>query len=198
MVVDGFACTVTVKQEFPQSANPDRSERLVVELRGSRSAGQSRWGHRQRWRLEDVLGAVLREVELWAAQDARRKADAERARAEREVRWRAAMEAAKEQAVQAQFAEALREEARRWREATALGEYCDALERRLAGLGCHPEASDLGAARRWLEWARGYVQRIDPLTRPPMMPVPHDPTPDELKPYLKMWSPYGPEAEVGR
>ncbi|MBQ0825085.1 hypothetical protein [Streptomyces tagetis] len=32
VAVDGFACTVSVRQEFPSSTNPERSARLVVEL----------------------------------------------------------------------------------------------------------------------------------------------------------------------
>ena len=32
IAVNGFAYTVTVRQEFPKSADPDRSARLVVEL----------------------------------------------------------------------------------------------------------------------------------------------------------------------
>lgn len=32
IAVDGLPCTVSVRQEFPQSLDPDRSSRLVVEL----------------------------------------------------------------------------------------------------------------------------------------------------------------------
>ncbi|MBT2364046.1 hypothetical protein J7E88_01530 [Streptomyces sp. ISL-10] len=66
-------------------------------------------------------------------------------RAEREIRWQAALEKAKQQAVQDQLAEKLGEEARRWREAAALGEYCDALERRLAELDSAQEEADPAA-----------------------------------------------------
>ncbi|NUL02958.1 hypothetical protein HRW07_06840 [Streptomyces lunaelactis] len=122
----------------------------------------------------------------------------ERARAEREVRWRAAMEEAKERAVQDQLAEVLREEAERWREAAALGEYCTALERRLGELGGAMDESALDSARRWLQWAYGYARAIDPLTRLPGMPNTREPTPDDLEPHLKGWSPYRPERRDGR
>ncbi|WP_254643546.1 hypothetical protein [Streptomyces sp. BV286] len=53
-------------------------------------------------------------------EDAQRKVDEERAKADREVRWKAAMVEAREQALQAQFAEVLREQAGDWHEAMLL------------------------------------------------------------------------------
>lgn len=95
------------------------------------------------------------------------------------------MEKAKQQAVQEQLAETLCEEARRRREAAALSEYCDALERRLDELGGALDEADPAAPRRWLEWARGYAQAIDPLNQPRRMPTPRDPTPEEVRPHLR-------------
>ncbi|WP_251061420.1 hypothetical protein [Streptomyces sp. ISL-100] len=188
VVVDGFPYTVTIKQEFPQSTNLERAARLVVELDHGRTSRRGRWRDRKRGTLEDTLGVILGEIETRALEDAKHRVSEEQAKAEREIRWQAAMEKAKQ----------LREEARRWREAAALGEYCDALERRLAELGSAPEESDPAAPRRWLEWARGYARAIDPLGQPREMPTPRDPTPEELKPYLHGWSPYGSERRAGR
>jgi hypothetical protein len=185
MVVDGFAYTVTVKQEFPQSTNPERAARLVVELDHGRTSRPGRWRDRKRETLEDILGLILGEVEARALEDAERRAAEEQAKAEREVHWQEAMEKAKRQAVQDQLAEALREEAGRWREAAELGEYCDALERRLVELGSVPDEADAASPRRWLEWARGYVRAIDPLSQPRGMPTPCDLTSEELRPYLQ-------------
>ncbi|WP_235092469.1 isocitrate lyase/PEP mutase family protein [Streptomyces sp. A1-5] len=92
-----------------------------------------------------------------------------------------------------QLAEVLREEAGRWQEAAVLGEYCDALERRLAEPGSVVDEPALESARRWLEWAREFVCAISPLNRRPEMPTPREPTPDELKAHMNGWSPYGPE-----
>ncbi len=69
---------------------------------------------------EDSLGVILGEIAAWAVDDAKRRASEERAKAEREIRWQAAMEEARGQAVQDQLAEALRAEAGRWQEANAL------------------------------------------------------------------------------
>jgi hypothetical protein len=103
------------------------------------------------------------------------------------------MDVAKEQAVREQLAQVLREEAGCWQEAAVLSAYCMALERRIGELDGAVDESALDSARRWLEWARGYVRSIDPLSRLPKMPNTWEPTPEELKPYLKGWSSYGPE-----
>ncbi|MFJ2090816.1 hypothetical protein ACIOEW_16340 [Streptomyces sp. NPDC087901] len=191
--VSGFDYTVTIQQEAPQSTDPERAGRLVVELGYSRLNRQFRWADRKRWRLEGILGAVLQELEVRAMEDAQRKADEERAKVDREIRWRTAMEQAKEQAGQARFAEILRAETRDWQEATALNAYCDALDRRLKAATDRDEA-EVASAQQWLTWARRYVRSRDPLTQLPVMPAAREPKLEELKPYLNGWSPNGPEA----
>ncbi|MFJ8766277.1 hypothetical protein [Streptomyces clavifer] len=162
--VNDFTYTVTIQQESPQSTDPERSKSLVIELGYSRSSRQSRWADRKRWALTDILGAVLREIETRAVEDAERKAEEERAKAEREAHWGAAMEKAKELAAQEQYAEALRTQARQWQEAAALSAYCDALGHRLEEAAEEDEPA-AASARGWLAWARRYVQSLDPLTR---------------------------------
>ncbi|WP_223837667.1 hypothetical protein [Streptomyces venezuelae] len=185
LVVGDFTYTVTIKQEFPLSEDPERAQNLMIELPYSRSGRQGKWADRKRWRLEDVLGAILREVEVRSREDAQRRIDEEHAKEDRKVRWQAAMESAREQAIQAQLATVLREQAKHWHEARALSEYCDALERRLA--------AESDSTYRWLEWARAYTRSLDPLLELPGMPPTRDPEPEELKPYLKGWSHRGPE-----
>ncbi|MFD7016391.1 hypothetical protein [Streptomyces sp. NPDC059928] len=196
LIVDDFTYTVTIKQESPQAAEPERSKRLMLELGYSRSARRSQWADRKRWALEDVVGAVLQEVEARAVEAAQRKVDEERAKEERKARWQEAMAAAKQQAVQAQLARVLGEQAAQWREATALREYCEALKLRLVE-AAGTEGPEIASAREWLAWARSYVEAIDPLRRLPGMPTPREPKPDDLKPYLTGWSPYGPESDSG-
>ncbi|MFJ7266454.1 hypothetical protein ACIQV3_07240 [Streptomyces sp. NPDC099050] len=190
--VGDFTYTVTIKQESPQSVDPERAHSLTIELPRSRSGRQGRWADRKRWRLEDVLGVILREVEVRAGEGAQRRIDEERAQGDRKIRWQAAVNSAREQAIQAQLATVLRGQAKDWHEARALSQYCDALERQLAlsGGSTGPEAA---SARQWLEWARAYVRSLDPLRALPGMPVTRDPEPEELKPYLSGWNPRGPE-----
>ncbi|MEO3975694.1 hypothetical protein [Streptomyces sp. CAU 1734] len=80
VVVDGFAYTVTVRQEFPQSTNPDRTARLAIELDHGRSSRPGRWRDRKGRTLEDSLGVVLGEIEARALADAQRRENEERAR----------------------------------------------------------------------------------------------------------------------
>ncbi|MEU5837757.1 hypothetical protein ABZ820_29360 [Streptomyces diacarni] len=191
--VGDFSYTVTIKQEFPQSEDAERATKLVIDLGYGRSDRRRQWGDRKRWTLEDVLGAVLQEVETRAIEDAQRKADEERAKAERKILWQEAMDRAKEQAVEGQLASVLTEQARKWREAEALRDYCEALERRLTEAG-EDDEEEAVAARDWLTWAHSYIQRLDPLSRLPAKPTPRESEAEDLKPYLKGWSPYGPEA----
>ncbi|WP_240969211.1 hypothetical protein [Streptomyces sp. HNM0575] len=192
--VGDFTYTVTIKREYPQSEDADRASKLMIDLGYGRYDGRRRqWGDRKRWTLEDTLGAVLREIEARAVEDAQRKVDQERAQAERKVRWQEAMDKAKEQAVEAQLASALTEQARKWREAAALRDYCEALEQRLAAADGNEE-EETASTREWLTWAHAYIQRLDPLQELPAKPTPRQPKSEELKPYLKGWSPYGPEA----
>ncbi|MFJ2595201.1 hypothetical protein [Streptomyces erythrochromogenes] len=192
LVVGDFTYTVTIKQEFPLSEDPERAQSLMVELSYSRSGRQGKWADRKRWRLEDVLGVVLREIEVRSREDAQRRIEEKRAEEDRKIRWQAAMDSAREQAIQAQLATVLDEQAKEWHRARALSQYCDALERRLAASdgSAAPEAV---STLQWLEWARAYVGSLDPLRELPGMPTLHDPAVEELKPYLTGWSLRGPE-----
>lgn len=195
LTVDGFSCRVTIKREYPESLDPDRSAVLMIELPYSRSGRQSKWADRKRWKLEEVLGVVLREIELRVVDDGQRKADEERALAEREALWTAAMDEARVRAVEAQLAEVLREQSEAWRDSQRLHEYCDALEQRLHA--ARPEESGLADARRWLDWARQYARSIDPLVLLPSMPKTREVKSEDLKPFLRGWSPYGPSRHEG-
>lgn len=155
VAVDGFAYTVTVRQEFPESTDLERSARLVVELAHGLTGRPGRWRDRKSRTLEEALGVILREIEARAVEDARRRQDEQQARAECEVRWQAAMGVAKEQAIREQLAQVLREDAGRWEEAAALSAYCMALQRRIGELDGAVDEPALDSARDWLEWARG-------------------------------------------
>ncbi|WP_308346605.1 hypothetical protein [Streptomyces sp. ISL-66] len=195
LTVDGFSCRVTIKREYPESLDPDRAVVLMIELPYSRSGRQSKWADRKRWKLEDVLGIVLREIELRAVDDGQRKADEERAAAERKALWTAAMDEARGRAVEAQLAGVLREQSEAWRGSRLLHEYCDALEQRLAA--AEPEESGLVDARRWLDWAHQYARSLDPLVLLPGMPKTREVEAEDLKPFLQGWSPYGPSRHGG-
>ncbi|MEU3048832.1 MULTISPECIES: hypothetical protein [unclassified Streptomyces] len=148
VAVYGFAYTVTARQEFPESTDPERSARLVIELAHALTGRPGRWRDRKSRTLEEALGVILGEIEERAVEDARRRQDEQQARAEREVRWQAAMDVAKERVVRGQLAEVFREEVGRWQEAAALSAYCTALERRIGELDGAVDEAALASARR--------------------------------------------------
>ncbi|WP_104814791.1 hypothetical protein [Kitasatospora sp. MMS16-BH015] len=193
IVIDGFAYTVTIQQEAPQATDPEKAERLSLELPHYRATRQCTWHDRKSWSLEELLPTILEELQQRAVDDRQGAIDEERAKAERRVGWETAMAAAKEQALQEQYAKQLRQQAHQWRESTELRTYCDALEERLASSQAVDDAADRASARTWLAWAREYVRTIDPLDTLPTMPRPGKVELQELKPFLNGWSPYGPE-----
>lgn len=54
VTVDGFAYTVSARQEFPESTNPERSARLVVELAHGLTGRPGRWRDRKSRTLEEA------------------------------------------------------------------------------------------------------------------------------------------------
>jgi hypothetical protein len=174
--------------------------RLRLELMCSNywlfSGRQSRWADRRSWTLEERLPHVFREIEerlVHAARDAEEKRLAAEARAEearseaadRERQWHVLMDRAREQLARAHNAKHLRSQADRWREATALRLYCDAAE---SAHGQH------NATAEWLAWAREYAAHLDPLSTPPVAPLPAETTVAALQDYLPAgWSAEGPD-----
>ncbi|MFD6621463.1 hypothetical protein [Streptomyces diastaticus] len=83
VTIDGFAYTVSARQEFPESTNPERSARLVLELAHGLGYRPGRWRDRKSLTLEAALGVILREIEARAAEDTQRRQDEQQAKAER-------------------------------------------------------------------------------------------------------------------
>lgn len=101
-----------------------------------------------------------------AAEEARRAAE------ERERNWHELMDQAKERLIEAHRAKHLRAQADAWHEADRLRRYCDAIE------SAHGDDAETA---QWIAWARSYADRLDPLTHPPKMPEPPEPTPEALQ-----------------
>jgi hypothetical protein len=49
------------------------------------------------------------------------------------------------------------------------------------------------AAEKWLAWVSEYRAAVDPLRHSLTMPLDRKPTTEDLKPFLRGWSPYGPD-----
>jgi hypothetical protein len=77
-----------------------------------------------------------------------------------------------------------------WQHARSIRIYATALDQHLR-LVTDPVAAH--SARRWLAWIRAYADRIDPSRQPSGMPPDRRIGPDDLRPFLDGWSPYGPD-----
>src|SRR3954469_22734925 len=63
VAVDGFVYIVTIRQEFPESMDSERSARLVVELAHGLTGRPGRWRDRKSRTLEEALGVIVGEIE---------------------------------------------------------------------------------------------------------------------------------------
>jgi hypothetical protein len=151
------------------------------------SFGGRKWADRKSWTLEEKLPEVIQEIEISAAADRHRREEAERAKERRQREWEAAMEAAKEKYLEAWCADKLVKRGEAWRQVEDLRAYCDAVEARHP-LDRNPETA------KWVEWARSYIERVDPLRAAPQMPAdPENVTGEDLRPFLRGRSLYGPD-----
>lgn len=173
--------------ERPKAYDSGASGELNIQVLGASPSRQSNWGDRSRWRLEDRLPHLLREIEMRAKEAEERRIAKEREDAERQAQWEAAMGQAKLRAIEAYRIEVLTRRVRAWEEADAIRAYCDAVEVRHGAEVVDEEA----AAREWLAFAREYADRMQQL---PRMPADPELTHDRLKPFLGRWSPFGPHS----
>ena len=90
-------------------------------------------------------------------------------------------------------AHVLAEQLDRWRRAQELDLYLKAMRARTETL----PAEEHHDAHQWLAWVQQHRDSTDPLTGTLAMPPIPDPTPEDLKPHLSGWSPYGPDATFG-
>ena len=180
------------RERYPQSGSGD----LSIEICGysGREGRQMRWADRKKWTLDDKLPDVLREVEIRAAEDEHRAREAERAAAQRRQQWEAAIAQAKQALIEAHRAEHLHQQVENWRQARHLRDYVAAMK---LTVETNPPI-DKQAALDWIAWAEAHVADLDPLATPLAMPEPPEATPDALQPFLKGWSPYGPDRSLYR
>lgn len=167
------------------------SGRLFLELVDDSFRHQGRrrrWADRKRWRLDDKLVEVLAEVEDQARLDAQAQQAAEQARIARAAAWEQAMQTARSRYVEHQRVLALEDQLDRWERAGTVRTFRAAVT---AVAGDPPPDPGL---REWIAWMGEYADRIDPLLPEPVAPAePPQPGPEELRPYLKGFSPYGPD-----
>lgn len=146
----------------------------------------TKWVDRRGTRIEDVLPEILAEVPIAAAEARHRQQEAELRAAVRQAEWEQAMTRARDRHHDARCREELDRQVGRWREATRIREYATAVAAAYA---------DDSEASEWVVWARWRASQIDPLTDAPRAPERQTKVKaEDLRPYLKGWSPYGPDA----
>ncbi|MFG2276037.1 hypothetical protein ACGFNY_40535 [Streptomyces chartreusis] len=170
-----------------RTTRPSHELELSLEHTYAHPGRRSHWGDRQRWRLEDKLPALLREIDHRAHTEYERRQAQQRKEDETRQQWLTAMQQARTALLEDHRLKALRTQVHAWQEATAIRAYCDALDDHHAIPGA-PEA-----LTAWTAWARLYADRIDPVPQNPGLPEPPTITPEDLRPYLRGWSPYEPK-----
>jgi hypothetical protein len=139
--------------------------------------------------LESRLADVLFEIEVrhleanWEHDEAARKA------AEKQANWQRAMTVAEAALHESRRVQHLRIQIARWKESTEMMRFI------AAARTSHPDNDEfVRRAAAWLEWAEEYAMSIDPLEGALAMPIDRPFSPEELKPFLGGWDPYGPRA----
>jgi len=176
---------------------PAPSGRLTFELPLDYAfpGRRRRWADGERQRLEGKLTAVLAELEARAEIVAQRRGAEERARADRRRQWEQAMTAAQQRFREERRQRALLDQVGAWAEARDILAFCDALDALALG---QPDANDAAELGSWSKRARSHATARDPLANRPLAPAEHEPGPEELRPFLGHWSPYGPDEPPSR
>lgn len=165
-----------------------RSGRLRIEIGGQSQLGRpAAWADRTRWRLDDKLPEVLREVAV-RADELRLRREA-KTRAEDE--YRQAVDREEEQA-RARAAEAHRQEVLenqlvKWRAAQELRKYATAVADRIAVVeaGGQVDGKAVADAQSWLEWIQQRADRQDPTMALATWPKPPQLASYELRKFMK-------------
>jgi hypothetical protein len=161
--------------------------RIIIEHGYNRDARPAEFRDTKTRPLEDRLPAVLRELEIRALEDGWRRQEEQRKADEKRCRWEQAMERARHDFRQAALAAELTRQLERRRLAAEIDQYLAELRAALHDTGKQQPAR----APEWTDWIASYQQEIDPLRHPPVMPAVRDPSPEDLRPFLNGWSPYG-------
>lgn len=163
--------------------------RIIIEHGYSRDARPAEFRDTRTRPLEDRLPAVLRELEIRALEDGWRRQE-EQCKAEaRRRRWEQAMERARHDFREAALAGELNGQLQQRRLVAEIDQYLAGLQAVVKDGG-----EQSAGARQWTDWIDSYRQEIDPLRHPLGMPAVRDPSPEDLRPFLNGWSPYGPDA----
>ncbi|WIB25398.1 hypothetical protein [Curtobacterium sp. MCSS17_015] len=158
---------------------------LEIRLaRPNSSFDGAKWAQTKTRTVEDRLGEVFQSIEVGRLQAQARVRQAEEHKRQRAVDWAAAMEKAKRLFRDEQRRALIASHAATWAEYQQLESFTDELVRRYqAG------EDDLGP---WVTLAQSVTADADPFRSLSGHTFP-DPKHEDLRPFLRGWSPYGPE-----
>ena len=170
--------------------DPVPSGRLQVEILGY-SSHPAKFADTKRQTLDERLPYVLEALERRAADDEARRIQRENEEAARRRQWEevhanalvAYEEACREKVLSAQVERFVRVQ--------RIDEYLSALRDHMESLA---DPDDLSAAHEWEEWVSTHRAGLDPFTERVGMPSVPEPKPENLKPFMRGLSPYGPDA----
>lgn len=164
------------------------SGRLELRLHGGCPVSGDTFADTKTRRLDDRLPALIQELELRAAQAERLRLKREAEAARRREEWEHVRQKAVLDFTEHHRGRILVDQAEQWVRAQQVSAYLDALRSRIEHLG----SDERSQAEMWLAWGTTFVKTLDPLVRPPSMPQDPTPTPEDLKPFMRGLSPYGP------
>lgn len=157
---------------------------------------QHKWSDRKSWQLEERLPHLFREIEARIENtvrvkekrriEAEEKAERKRRAAEaRRIEWEQHLDYAREQLLEKQRGQILRDQASRWTEAQSLRTYRDKMATHFKG---NPETA------AWIEWIDQFISGLDPLSTQPILPAVPEESVDALQPFMPGdWSAKDPE-----
>ncbi|MFT7840698.1 hypothetical protein Q5530_31535 [Saccharothrix sp. BKS2] len=157
------------------------SHRLRIEIPGRHEYYRSAWSDGTGIHLDDHLPEILRELEHRADGAHRAEQEEQERRHLQEIQRQQRLARAKVMLVESHRADTLHKQLDAWTRARQLDVYLDAMQARIDTLDDLDQAT---AAREWLNWARDYAHRTNPLNHPIAMPADPEPTLEALAPFL--------------
>lgn len=159
--------------------------RLALKIDGWNRDLRQTWADGKRQRVERCLNSFV--VGLVTFAEGEREWERKRMEREREERERRRQieDEKRRKALERKRVTEIRQQAANWQEADLLRAYVAVVRSALA----RPDGSLDEAAAAWLEWAEGYIERLDPLTDSSAIPAKwrEDP-PAELPPQKRRWN----------
>ncbi|WP_190989244.1 hypothetical protein [Pseudarthrobacter sulfonivorans] len=168
---------------------------LSIRLKGLEPPfWKSEWTETDTTRADSLLPRIIQEIELRAARAVELRLERQRRDDEKRRQWEAAREQAIGRLNEVHRASVLLDQAERFQRVQLLGDYIAALRIHIDSMN----PVDADAAIDWLRWAQTHAKTISPLLGEIRMPDDPEPTADAIKPYMKGWSPYGPDLWMWR